>query len=303
MDKIKIGLPRALHYYYDGVLWKSFFEELDCEVVESPDTTSAIIEQGSKIAGDEMCLSLKIYLGHVAYLQGKCDYIFIPRIDNYGIKNQTCTNFLALYDIVHNLFRTPILDTNIDEANGQTELKAFLLVGKKLGKGKEQSTLAYYNSLVKKKKQEKKVQAETYRLLQQKKIKLLLIAHPYNGLDAMIGRSIQKTLKELGVVVIDSYTLDRNRSTIQSKELTPTLYWKCNKELIGSLADICQYIDGVVFLSTFPCGPDSLVNELMQRKIKIPYLNVIIDDVHSLTGIETRLESFVDVLEQRKQRV
>ena len=38
-----------------------------------------------------MCLSLKNYIGHVAYLKDKCDYILIPRIDNYGIENQTCT--------------------------------------------------------------------------------------------------------------------------------------------------------------------------------------------------------------------
>ena len=28
------------------------------------------------------------------------------------------------------------------------------------------------------------------------------------------------------------------------------------------------YIKGIIFLTTFPCGPDSLVNELMLRKIK-----------------------------------
>ena len=36
--------------------------------------------------------------------------------------------------------------------------------------------------------------------------------------------------------------------------------------------------------------------------INKPYLNLIIDDMDSLTGIKTRLESFVDILEQRKQK-
>ena len=58
-------------------------------------------------------------------------------------------------------------------------------------------------------------------------------------------------------------------------------------------------IDGVVFLSSFPCGPDSLVNELVIRRINKPYINLIIDDLDSLTGIETRLESFIDILEQK----
>ena len=31
-----------------------------------------------------MCLSIKNYIGHVDYLKDKCDYILVPRIDNYG---------------------------------------------------------------------------------------------------------------------------------------------------------------------------------------------------------------------------
>jgi len=43
---------------------------------------------------------------------------------------------------------------------------------------------------------------------------------------------------------------------------------------------------------------DSLVNELVMRKISKPYLNLIIDDLDSNTGLETRLESFIDIVEQ-----
>ena len=68
----------------------------------SPETNKEILDLGLKHSTDEMCLSLKNYIGHVAYLKDKCDYILIPRIDNYGIDNQTCTNFLAIYDIINN---------------------------------------------------------------------------------------------------------------------------------------------------------------------------------------------------------
>ena len=56
-------------------------------------------------------------------------------------------------------------------------------------------------------------------------------------------------------------------------------------------------IDGIIFISSFPCGPDSLVNELVIRKIKIPCINIVLDDLDALAGIETRLESFMDILE------
>ena len=37
---------------------------------------------------------------------------------------------------------------------------------------------------------------------------------------------------------------------------------------------------------------------LVLRKIDKPYLNLVIDDLDSLSGVETRLESFVDIIEQ-----
>ncbi len=57
----------------------------------------------------------------------------------------------------------------------------------------------------------------------------------------------------------------------------------------------------MIFISSFPCGPDSLANELAMRRIDLPYLNIIIDDIDALTGIETRIESFIDILDAKKQ--
>lgn len=119
MDKIKIGIPRGLFYYYDGYFLKNFFEYLNFEVVVSPETNRIIIDEGINYANDEMCMSLKIFLGHVAYLKEKCDYVLIMRIDNYGRYDQTCTNFLALPDLVNNLFDVNILDINLNYLNNQ----------------------------------------------------------------------------------------------------------------------------------------------------------------------------------------
>ena len=85
-----------------------------------------------------------------------------------------------------------------------------------------------------------------------------------------------------------------------SKNLSSTLYWKFNKESIGSIELIKNKINGIIFLSAFPCGPDSIVNELVMRKIKVPYINIVIDDIDALAGIETRIESFIDIIESRK---
>ena len=60
-------------------------------------------------------------------------------------------------------------------------------------------------------------------------------------------------------------------------------------------------MDGIVFLSSFPCASDSLVNELAIRKIDgIPVINVTIDESTATGGLMTRLESFVDILKARR---
>ena len=53
-------------------------------------------------------------------------------------------------------------------------------------------------------------------------------------------------------------------------------------------------------MTSFPCGPDSLINELLIRKIKdIPIINIIVDEQTSEAGLHTRLESFVDIIKQK----
>jgi predicted nucleotide-binding protein (sugar kinase/HSP70/actin superfamily) len=56
-------------------------------------------------------------------------------------------------------------------------------------------------------------------------------------------------------------------------------------------------VDGIIYMSVFPCGTDSLTTELMQRKIKnIPSINLIIDEETGFEGYKTRLESFIDII-------
>ena len=100
-------------------------------------------------------------------------------------------------------------------------------------------------------------------------------------------------LEELKVEVIHS---DLFYSDKEYKKYADGLYWKYSKDVISSIVKCIDKIDGIIFLSSFPCGLDSLVNELVLRKLEKPYINIIIDDIESLGGIETRIESFIDII-------
>ena len=294
MDKVKIGIPRALTYYYYNNFWKFFFDNLNVDIIISPNTNMDILYRGNLIASDEMCLSLKTYLGHIDYLKDKCDYILIPRIDNYGINNQTCTNFLSLYDLVNNLFDINILDYNISDGN---ELKGLEKLCNKLNIDK--NTLGVIYDIAKRKAniENKILYEEQSKKLKSKNKKVLLISHPYNTYDDIIGKPIIKILEKYNIDIIYSDLFDKELTNKYGYDLSNGLYWKYSKEAIGSII-LSDSVDGIIFFSSFPCGLDSLVNELMMRKIDKPYLNIIIDDISSLTGIETRIESFVDIINE-----
>lgn len=291
-----IGIPRGLFYFYYGDLWISFFNKLNISFIVSPETNKEIKALGAKYSSDEMCLSLKNYIGHVAYLVDKCDVLLIPRIDNYGIYNQTCTNFLSCYDIINNLFDVKILDYNINTYDGDTEYKAFKKIGRFFSKNIKDIRNAYYYACIMYRKNFKNKVIVNINNLNKKGKKILIVSHPYNTYDKTIGKVIVDYLKKLGCIVIYSDLFDKELCIKKSELLSNNLYWKSSKELLGSIVLCKDKVDGILFLSAFPCGLDSLVNELVIRKISVKCLNLVIDDMDGYAGIETRLESFVDIL-------
>ena len=113
--KNRIGLPRALHFHKYRIFWEDFLNRMGFEVIVSPETNQQILKRGANLAVDERCLSLKIYLGHIEWLAGKVDYIFLPRIVSLYRGENACTKFMALNDIVRNTFpNVKLLEYTID---------------------------------------------------------------------------------------------------------------------------------------------------------------------------------------------
>lgn len=292
----KVGIPRSLFYYYYADIWKSFLENLDIPYMISPESNKDIMDRGLKKSESEMCLAFKNYIGHIDYLKDKCKYILVPRISNFNSSNQTCTNFWASFDIVNNLFENEIISYNIDEENGETLKKGLFKIGKFFGKNKSQIAKAYAMALYSYNIKRKKDIECNLNKLEKSGPKVLIVSHPYNTYDCLIGKNIIKYLKKQNITVIYSDKFDSKITSNLSKKISKDLYFKYSKDSIGSIIYSFDKIDGIIFISSFPCAPDSLVNELVIRKIKKPNINIIIDENDSFTGIETRLESFIDVI-------
>ena len=302
MKKIKIGIPKAFLYYRYHILWEEFFKNLNCEIITSNDTTEKTLELGKKYSIDESCLSSKIYIGHVASLKNKCDYILIPRIENYGKNEKVCVKFNATYDIVKNLFpKYKILNYNIEQKKNRFIFISFLKLGLKINNNPFKIIKSYFKAKKKFNSKKKLLEHQQLEKLNSKKLKILIVSHPYNIYDNYVGKPIMDKLKEMNIELLYADRVNPKISKLYAETLSPTLYWIYSKELIGAIPYYQHSIDGIIFLTTFPCGPDSLVNELLMRKINdIPIINILIDELTSSTGLETRLESFIDIIKERK---
>lgn len=301
-----IGLPRAMLFYRYKVLWETFFNELDCKVIISEETNRKILHDGIDHSIDECCLPSKIFMGHVYSLIGKCDYILIPRVVSYGTNNDVCVKFNAFYDIVRNTYpNANILSYNIDAKNGDSEIKGFLNMGKALGKSALKTLKAY------KKAKEAQALSEVLKcrsqeavLAESNKMKILIVSHPYITYDRLMGSTISDYIDALGGLPIYADVMDKKQCIEKSKEISYSLYWMYNKELVGAIKLLEDKIDGIILLTAFPCGPDSLVNELIMRKQKkVPTINIIIDELQGEAGLQTRIESFMDIIEDKMNRI
>lgn len=297
---ITIGLPRALLYYRCYALWKTFFQELGMEAVVSAPTDREIMERGTALAIDEACLSLKIYLGHVAALAGRCDYILAPRVSNFGRHRAMCTRFESTPDLVCNVFRDSrqkFLSYEVDVEQKKSEEDAFLEMGKELGctakaakrayKAAKKAELAHHKARVQKQEQ----------LCRREGMKILIAAHSYVAEDPYMGRTVVDYLKKAGIIPLRADLTDRDAALKRSRELSPTCKWEISREILGGIALRRDAVDGIILLSAFPCGPDAMVNELIARRVKdVPLLNLVLDSQSGAAGVETRLESFIDII-------
>lgn len=294
---IKVGIPVSLLYHNYHILWEHFLNELGIEIIYSKETDNSLLEIGKSYAIDEACLPLKIYLGHIHYLIDKVDYILVPRITSLSKHSQSCSNFYALYDIVNNLFNTKIIHYNIDYNIGLNEKKAFIKMGKDLGFKHKEIIHAYKKALriVKRNKRHRLIKQN--KLLESSKLKILLAGHPYNLYDKLIGYPIVKILNQIDVEILysDIYNEESNRY----KEISPHLSWTYNQDIINAMMYYLDNIDGIIMITSFPCGPDSLTNEMCLRKIKKPIINLVIDELSSEVDLETRIESFIDIIKAR----
>ena len=317
----RIGMPRALLHYRYGTLWTTFFEALGCDVVLSDPTDRSTVARGDALSNDECCLASKIYLGHVASLvnSGECDAVFVPSIANVGRRRGFCTKFQALPDLVANTFadqRIEVLSCLVNEVDEHKSMKdALIELATQRYTGPREAKRAWKAAARAQEQAERAATLRQTRALSQLEaaraaarrpedapLAILLAAHPYLAHDAFMGGALTDLLESMNAVVLFADEADRERSLQASFDFSDTLPRIVNREIIGAITQLHHRVDGIVLVSAFPCGPDSMTDDAIVRCIQgKPVLNLTIDAQSGTAGLETRVESFIDILRYQKK--
>ncbi len=328
---IRIGIPKALLYYQYYPMWKTFFEELGAEVVVSPPTTQAMVSEGSARVVADTCLPVKVFLGHVLSLVGKCDWIFIPAIRSVKNKTYNCSKFLGLPDMTKAVVpeSPPILDIDIDINKGKRRLyQAIYQLGRHFTwnpfKVRQASIAAWqaylnYRQLMSSYGLTPPEALERISGTPEVELKvrsshptetrttIALIGHPYLLYDEYINHRLSHRLQQANIRVLTPEMLTTQELESAIVRLAGRAYWTYEEEVIGAGGHYLQNgADGVIGIMTFGCGPDSLMMNVVYRQANklrtTPFMSLTLEEHTADGGVVTRLEAFLDMIYRKKRR-
>jgi predicted nucleotide-binding protein (sugar kinase/HSP70/actin superfamily) len=129
-------------------------------------------------------------------------------------------------------------------------------------------------------------------------VKILLLSHFYNLSDDFIAKDIINAFQNNQ---FDITTKEDLSDKILNSNLgfAKNIRWVYERELYNAFQYNLDKVRGVCNIISFGCGPDSLIGEIMAKQageLKLPFLQLIIDEHTSKTGINTRIEAFTDII-------
>jgi len=317
-----IGLPSTLTYYSYFPFWNKFFSALNYEVVASPASSKQIIDWGVKETVNDACIPIKLFHGHVIALRDKVDYLFIPRMVSVDGKATFCPKFLGLPDMVRaSIDGLPeIIDQRIElKRNTHGLLATCYKIGAALKENYINITNAYRKAYIAHFQYRSQLingvlpgeilHDQTLNVRNSRTmggINLAVLGYPYEVHDPYISVNLLQNLEAMKVNV---WTAEMVPDAILAKyryKLSKDLFWHYSNQVLWA----CYYyleqpIDGIVHVSAFGCGPDSMVDKLMELETKahnVPFITLTIDEHTGEAGVLTRLEAFVDMVSYRRER-
>ena len=306
-----VGVPRALMTFDVAPLLVSYLNELGLKVLLSTPTNKHAIERSLEFAYTDSCFPIKLLHGHVAQLLNDgADFVLVPNAIRMGRKSgeqdqrYSCPLVQAAPYILKSVFNLgdKLLDPIIDLSRGDKVLLDSLAdVARRLGFSREKGRAAGRRALARQAEFEQQLLQAGRRVLSDlaadpERIGVVLLSRAYNAQDAGANLGVAQEIAKLGVVPIplDYLPLDE----VDVGAISDRPYWNYERKMLAAaklVADNPQLFG--LFLSNFGCGPNSIIQNIVEDIMGGKPLGQIEVDEHAAeAGYITRLEALVDTI-------
>lgn len=292
---MKIGLPQGLLYYRYYPFFQTFFEKIGAELITSQATNKQILDTGINSCTSEACLPIKIFHGHVETIKKQCDLILIPRIMKVHNDEYICPHLCSLPEmIIHSLSDMPPVIYQSIYFNSRKKLHFWAReVGKQVTNQKALIDNAFLSALICQMNYKKHINQHQF------KYKVLLLGHEYNIYDSYVNMNLIKKLNDLDIGVISSDSIEEKLLNDYTQRLPRKPFWNFYRQAYGSASYLSskKAIHGIIFISCFGCGIDSIISEIIEEDVNhIPLLSLKLDEHTADAGMDTRIEAFSDMI-------
>ena len=297
------------------------------EVVTSNEEVQQIVRHGVTFFEDS-CFPLKLLIPHSQSLVDKVDALFLPRLISLDGQFILCPKFRGAPDVLRLVVKDTleIWDDVIDLRQGKKGLQAFFLnMATRTGKDPKKVRRAY---------QQGEEYYQTFLTKITDRINTLgvdklfdldsplppsatewdyrftvaFIGRPYNLFDPFINKDLLALAQEWGTKIVTSHMIPFHEREQRVAPLSKEVYWETAREIVGSILAFAEHgnVDGIVFVTSFKCGIDALIQEFLKRTVgrstrgNIPFMTLTFDEHTAVEGVKTRLEAFLDLIAQRK---
>ncbi len=306
-----IGLPAALYMIDDLQLWKAFFQKLGLNVVTSepcPDPVGV----GKRLAKAEFCAPMAAFHGHVAYLAGRADFLFLPFYleagrDDRETRRQYCYYSQYAPSLVQTLPQDalqgkclmPMFTDGAESFQSMARLFASMREAMPGAFGFAQFAAAHREAV-----QEHRARKEQLRAVMRQElatasdVSVVLVGRPYTCLPPRMNKRIPEVFAKLGVKAFYQDMLSYGPDDVRGiRDLLRVVHWNYASKILES-AEVVAQREGLypVLVTSFKCAPDSCTIEYFRRILDArgkPYLILELDEHESSVGYETRIEAAV----------
>ncbi len=260
--------------------------------------------------------------GHALTLRDQVDFLFVPRLLSLDRSSCFCPRTAGLPEMLRYSIPNlpPILDPYVDERHrGSSLSSSFLEMAKLLGIRSKEAKVALKKGIdayqeFREKNRRGDLNSELFPIKRKESLshegvekKIAVVGHPYCLYDPFFNFNALGLMEEAGTIIL---TQEMVRSTEMDSEidrLHKDIYWTFGREILGAGLHYLHshQIDGLIYLTCFSCGVDSMIEPLLSHKVreegKTLYLCLMVDEHTGAGGMTTRLEAFLETIERRKR--